>query len=116
LLENDVELLKAAYKGVIHPDEQMTLARTLLGDPKLDVGPGVGGAKQKVVVRIGNVARLGYEELDTPQGRAVRELIAEYYVRFDEYDQMSFPLYYDTGKRILYSVEPLPPSPLMTRC
>jgi hypothetical protein len=77
----------------------------------LDVEPGVDGAKPKVVIRIGNVARPGCEELDTPQGRAVRELIAEYYVRFDEYDQMSFPLYYDTGTGEPATVEVLRVSP-----
>jgi patatin-related protein len=110
LLERDAELLRDAYVEVLRP-QGGTLARTLLGDPRLDVEPGVDGAKPKVVIRIGNVARPGCEELDTPQGRAVRELIAEYYVRFDEYDQMSFPLYYDTGTGEPATVEVLRVSP-----
>ncbi|WP_312429316.1 patatin-like protein [Achromobacter sp.] len=35
--------------------------------------------------------------LQTPVGRSVRKFISEYYLFFDSFDQISFPLYYDSG-------------------
>ncbi len=34
--------------------------------------------------------------LNTPIGESLRRFIAQYYERFDSFDQMSFPMYYDT--------------------
>ena len=111
LLETDVDLLRAAYKKIIRPDEHegLALGRALLGNPRLEVKPGVDGAKSKVGIHVDDVN--GYNALNTPDGKTVRELIAEYYVRFDEYDQMSFPLYYDTGTGEPATVEVLRVSP-----
>jgi hypothetical protein len=113
LLEADVELLQAAYKKVIRPDERegLALGRALLGDPKLDPQKSVDGAKPKVAMTIKDVTLPGYGALNTPDGKTVREFVAEYYVRFDEYDQMSFPLYYDTGTGEPATVEVLRVSP-----
>jgi hypothetical protein len=49
--------------------------------------------------------------LNSPAGRILREFLSEYYLRFDEYDQMSFPLYYDTGTGEPSTVEVLRVSP-----
>ena len=35
--------------------------------------------------------------LNTPAGTALRALLSEYYLRFDSFDQIGFPLYFDTG-------------------
>ncbi len=35
--------------------------------------------------------------LNSVDGYALRKFLGQYYLRFDTYDQMSFPLYYDTG-------------------
>jgi patatin-related protein len=108
LLEADVELLRTEYAKVIHPDP-IGGGRALLGNPKLEVKPRVAGAKPKVGIHVDNVN--GYDALNTPDGKTVREFVAEYYVRFDEYDQMSFPLYYDTGTGEPATVEVLRVSP-----
>jgi patatin-related protein len=111
LLEADVELLRSAYAQVLHPTDALALPRALLGDPKLEVRPGVDGAKPTVGIRIEDVKLAGYDVLNAAAGQAVREFLAEYYERFDEYDQMSFPLYYDTGTGEPATVELLRVSP-----
>jgi patatin-related protein len=113
-LEADVEALRIAYADVIRisPGRKVPLIRDLLGDPTLVPVDTTGeGAKSKVVIRIGDVALPGCASLNTPEGEAVRAFLAEYYVRFDEYDQMSFPLYYDTGTGEPATVEVLRVSP-----
>src|SRR5262249_48205512 len=107
----DIELLRSAYAGVIRPTDALALPRALLGDPTLDVRPGANGAKPTVSIRIKDVELPGYEVLNPAPGQAVREFLAEYYERFDEYDQMSFPLYYDTGTGEPATVEVLRVSP-----
>jgi len=114
LLEADVEELRASYAKVIRssPERRAPLIRDLLGNPTLvTTGPAVGGAGSKVVIQIGDVTLPGCTALNTPEGNRLRAFIAEYYVRFDEYDQMSFPLYYDTGTGEPATVEMLRVSP-----
>ena len=77
----------------------------------MDVRPGINGAKPTVGIRIKDVELSGCEVLNAAAGQAVREFLAEYYERFDEYDQMSFPLYYDTGTGEPATVELLRVSP-----
>ena len=103
LLEADIGELRASYAKVIHPSpERMgSLPRDLLGNPTLVISPAAptpDGAKPQVIIRVADVALpRDVAALNTTEGRALREFLAEYYLRFDEYDQMSFPLYYDTG-------------------
>ena len=70
------------------------------------VGP-AGAAKAKVIVEVSD--KLSNEMLDprltdacraaleTSAGRSVRDFISEYFLFFDSFDQISFPLYYDSG-------------------
>lgn len=109
LLEADVKLLKDEYAEVISP-KPLALGRALLGNPRLDLEERAEGAR-KVVIRLDDVALDDCAALNTDDGRTVRKLIAEYYLRFDEYDQMSFPLYYDTGTGEPATVEVLRVSP-----
>ena len=98
-LEVDIELLKSKYKEVLGraPSSSGLSPRDLLGDPKL-VPATTGPGKPKVAIKVGDVPLTAETDvLNTKDGRALREFLAEYYVRFDEYDQISFPLYYDTG-------------------
>jgi hypothetical protein len=111
LLESDVEELRISYAKVIRPAESKALARALLGDPKLTVQRGADGDKPRVVIEVGDVALPDCAALNTADGKVVRKFLAEYYERFDEYDQMSFPLYYDTGTGEPATVEVLRVSP-----
>jgi patatin-related protein len=113
LLEADVELLRTAYAKVIRssPGRQPPLIRDLLGNPQLKVQQEAGRDKPKVIIEVGDVALPDCAALNTVEGKAVREFLADYYVRFDEYDQMSFPLYYDTGTGEPATVEVLRVSP-----
>jgi patatin-related protein len=73
----------------------------LLGRPRLEPD----AHKRKVLVRIDEAAVEGTGDdpgacnaaLNGAAGYALRQFLARYYLRFDTYDQMSFPLYYDTG-------------------
>lgn len=115
LLEADVGELLAAYAKVIRssPGRKVPLIRDLLGNPTLVpvVDPTSDRGKPRVVIQIGDVALPDCDALNTAEGKAVRDFLAEYYVRFDEYDQMSFPLYYDTGTGEPATVEVLRVSP-----
>ena len=89
--------------------------RDLLGNPSLEVRteptqemPG----RQVVFATVGDVALPRFAAaLNTPGGRLVREFLGEYYLRFDEYDQISFPLYFDTGTGEPSTVEVVRVSP-----
>jgi hypothetical protein len=50
--------------------------------------------------------------LDSDVGTAIRQLLSEYYLAYDEYDQISFPLYYDTDTGEPAKVEVARVSPL----
>jgi patatin-related protein len=115
-LEADVERLRARYAIVIGRSSAGTapVIRAILGDPTLvpaDTAEAGHQSRAKVVIRIDDVPVPGYEALNTPQGKDLRKFISEYYLRFDEYDQMSFPLYYDTGTGEPATVEVLRVSP-----
>jgi patatin-related protein len=120
LLEADVERLQALYAVVIGRsregeapvDGKTPVIRALLGNPRLvpvDAANPGDRPEAKVVIRIDDVP--GCAALNTPEGKYLRKFISEYYVRFDEYDQMSFPLYYDTGTGEPATVEVLRVSP-----
>ena len=49
--------------------------------------------------------------LNTEVGSALRRFLGEYYLRFDSFDQISFPLYYDTGTGEPSTVEVVRVSP-----
>jgi patatin-related protein len=115
LLEEDLARLKDGYASVIRwsPDRKTPLVRDLLGDPKLVPLPAAtpGGDQPTVVIQVKDTVDFCDGALNSPEGRILREFLAEYYVRFDEYDQMSFPLYYDTGTGEPSTVEVLRVSP-----
>lgn len=80
----------------------------LLGEPRL-VAPASEDGRVTVAVAPSvaalfeagaGLAEGTLADLDTPVGRQLRHFIGEYYLRFDSFDQMSFPLYYgtDTGE------------------
>lgn len=64
----------------------------ILGEPTLEFVP--GSNNKKVRIRVGNVGKVA---LNTPEAMSLRRILGEYYVYFDLFDQMSFPLYHDTG-------------------
>ncbi|HAP28116.1 MAG TPA: hypothetical protein DCR74_21445 [Achromobacter sp.] len=82
---------------------------TLLGDPSLSAPNAFGTARApgSAPAKIDDPAskdvskfELSCEDrasLDTPVGRSVRRFVSEYYLFFDSFDQISFPLYYDSG-------------------
>jgi Protein of unknown function (DUF3376) len=115
LLENDVEDLRAIYAKVIRPSEEHKgpVVRALLGDPELvpSSGPVTSEAKPSLIIVVKDVDPPHHVALNTAEGKALRRFLAEYYLRFDEYDQMSFPLYYDTGTGEPATVEVLRISP-----
>ncbi len=104
----------AGGRSTITPDAASCWAWQLLGSPKLAVVAAKGYAEIKVdtpasynVVVDPGVATLakeglrsidaaGLAALNTDRGHGLRAIFGEYYLRFDTYDQMSFPLYYDT--------------------
>ncbi|VWX62913.1 conserved membrane hypothetical protein [Burkholderiales bacterium 8X] len=60
--------------------------------------PGFGHARDlegKTVIP--DLAETGDSQLDSNVGRLLRRFMSSYYLRFDHYDQISFPVYYDTG-------------------
>jgi len=105
----------------------------LLGTPTLVVetvepAPGVNADRaadppqetRKVVISVGDALADGLAAVD-PQGLAtvngddgllIRQYLSRYYLRFDTYDQMSFPLYYDTGTGEPSTVEVVRISPV----
>lgn len=63
--------------------------RLLLGRPQLRVTDS-GTGEPHAYVEVGDT---GDPALDTPVARQLRRFLGDYYLRFDTYDQMSFPLY-----------------------
>jgi patatin-related protein len=115
-LEEDIEALTYDRLRSSSPGRKGPLVRDLLGNPKLVVspsGPAGDGGQPRVVIHVDDVAPMdrAVEPLNTKEGTALREFLAEYYSRFDEYDQMSFPLYYDTGTGEPSTVEVIRVSP-----
>ncbi|MEF7616211.1 patatin-like protein [Aquincola sp. MAHUQ-54] len=96
-LEEDIDLLGAAVRRLVKgegsgPPIGGALVWARLGGPRLAVTDNGTGGKQ-LYVQVGDA---GEPELDTPAARQLRRFLGEYYLRFDTYDQMSYPLYYDT--------------------
>ncbi|HEU0082176.1 MAG TPA: DUF3376 domain-containing protein, partial [Bradyrhizobium sp.] len=120
LLEEDLATLRDSYAKVIRGafDRKVPLLRTLLGDPTLVPLPAdteSGEGQSGVRIHVEDTVGFCNGALDNPEGRMLRKFLAEYYLRFDEYDQMSFPLYYDTGTGEPSTVEVLRISPESAR-
>lgn len=67
----------------------------VLGMPRLTVCP-----DDVVRITIQNVAgnaNMVTQVLNSFEGTCLRNFLGHYYIRFDAFDQLSFPLYYDTG-------------------
>lgn len=94
-------------------------AWALLGKPKLTLLAAEVG--DKVGVEVGNSEsdtgdatwnQSAAAALNSATGKTLRMLLSEYYLRFDSFDQMSFPLYYDTGTGEPSTVEVVRISPV----
>lgn len=105
LLERDIEALRhhrcmASSIGSTYEDGPLQV-EVLLGWPKLVVVPApdvnVPGSR-RIGIDIGEVvdSRMA-DALNTSEGRALRRLLGEYHLRFEEYDQGILPLLHDTG-------------------
>ena len=97
-------------------DSELPPVGELPGDPQLapstdSKNTTAGKPKPVAVIQIEDTVGFCGGSLDTTEGTLLRKFLAEYYVRFDEYDQMSFPLYYDTGTGEPSTVEVLRVSP-----
>ncbi len=55
------------------------------------------------------------DELATPEGKALRKLLSTYFLKFEIYDQMTFPLYYGTNTGEPATVEVVRISPCDAR-
>ncbi len=105
-LEKDLDAMRLEA-GESSAAKGLAQLRELLGKPQLAPEirhvPGPDGQPQalppRVVVQVDAVdAKLpGAAALNTLEGEVLRKLLAEYRSRFDEFDQVAFPLYYDTG-------------------
>ncbi|QPF93677.1 patatin-like protein [Bradyrhizobium commune] len=108
-LEDDIALMQRAYASAIDGSSgAVPSVHDLLGKPKLRATPVEGG--HRVDVHLEGPAA-GGDALNTVEGTALRGFLADYYMRFDEYDQVSFPLYYDTGTGEPSTVEVVRVSP-----
>ena len=107
-LEADITSMKETYAAVTHRSPgAVPTVQALLGVPTLIVLPG-----PKVDIEVFPVEVPDYAAcLNTREGTALRDFLADYYMRFDEYDQVSFPLYYDTGTGEPSTVEVIRVSP-----
>ena len=122
-LEADLKALRDGYAKAIRssPERNVPLIFELLGSPKLipsETPTTIGDSQYGAKMRIGEAAISGKATiscdlslLNGPEGSVLREFLSDYYLRFDEYDQMSFPLYYDTGTGEPSTVEVLRVSP-----
>ena len=95
------------------------LAWELLGGPTLVRRTDAESADGTVIrVDDARVDRLGAHlqralpTLNTGDGAVIRRFLGRYYLRFDTFDQMSFPLYYDTGTGEPSTVEVVRVSPV----
>lgn len=86
------------YKALKDHIESMILSQIdpsswkILGEPTLELAR--PEAEEKVIVKVGYVDN---EILNSPEAILLRRLLGEYYLYFDLFDQMSFPLYRNTG-------------------
>lgn len=118
-LERDLEAMRVK-RSARKPDaddppqnRRSAQAWELLGRPALALG-GEGG--DQVVAKVGDAT--GSQDtkalivLNSDVGQALRQFLGYYYLRFDSFDQMSFPLYYDTGTGEPSTVEVVRISPI----
>jgi patatin-related protein len=116
LLEGDLASLRNGYAGAIRKsaDRLVPLVGDLLGHPTLVpllVSTPDDRGEWQVRIQVEDTVDFCNGALNSPEGKILRKFLAEYYLRFDEYDQMSFPLYYDTGTGEPSTVEVLRVSP-----
>jgi patatin-related protein len=78
-----------------------------LGGPRLELAPSGTDTRHVYVAVDGTDDPV----LDTVTARQLRRFLADYYLRFDTFDQMSFPLYYDTESGEPSTVEVVRVSP-----
>lgn len=114
LLEADLEAIR------LESNDGVSQLRELLGQPALAAelslekdANGKEVERQRIVVSVEDV-RADWPQaavLNTLEGEVLRKLLAEYRSRFDEFDQVSFPLYYDTGTGEPSTVEVVRVSP-----
>jgi patatin-related protein len=76
-----------------------------LGKPRLSCADG-----GRIIVKVEAVVAV--EELNTGHAPALRQFLSGYFMRFDSYDQISFPLYSDTGTGEPCTVEVVRISPV----
>lgn len=94
-LQGDLEAMRfkpknAASAATTELEQASKNSWETLGKPRLACN-----AQGRVITTVEAVdAR---DELNTPDATALRAFLAGYYMRFDSYDQISFPLYSDTG-------------------
>ena len=88
----------ALYKALDNSIDQLSVkskdmrgAWHMLGEPTLELVP----PRKKTVSVI--VKDMHDSTLDTKEGKLMRSILGEYYVYFDLFDQMSFPLYHDAN-------------------
>lgn len=98
MLEADLQRMGETVRALVKgrpgtAPEGGALVWQRLGGPRLGVADLGTGGEQVVTVKVDDT---GLPELDTTAARQLRRFLGEYYLRFDTYDQMSFPLYYDT--------------------
>ena len=100
----------------------------LLGSPALEARDditsasvrGEGAPKRTVVVDVDKAVAKGFasleagdlETINDSDGQLIRQYLSLFYLRFDTFDQMSFPLYYDTGTGEPSTVEVVRISPV----
>lgn len=114
MLQADLDTLRNTYVEVMRTpdDRQRWLAGDLLGHPTLvPVSSPDDRGQSSVRIQVDGTVDFDNGALNSPEGKILRYFLAEYYLRFDEYDQMSFPLYYDTGTGEPSTVEVLRVSP-----
>lgn len=122
-LEEDLEAMrvkgseKSANRSELRLNRISARAWTLLGKPELVLDHGGDG---KVAARVGDavdssengaLAIAELADLNAEAGHALRQFLGYYLLRFDSFDQMSFPLYYDTGTGEPSTVEAVRISP-----
>lgn len=120
LLEADLEAMRLQEGSESTVAQGLALLRDLLGRPELKpevhvetLADGTQRETSRVVVVVDAVpAALPWAAvLNTREGETLRKLLAEYRSRFDEFDQVAFPLYYDTSTGEPSTVEVVRVSP-----
>jgi patatin-related protein len=119
----DAMRIKGSERHPDHPDPELNRisarAWTLLGKPHLALADDAA-TLPRVEVQVGPaLSNTGEDARDAARnaalnseiGSALRGFLSEYYLRFDSFDQISFPLYYDTGTGEPSTVEVVRVSP-----